>query len=121
MGTKPELAAFVLSQLGGERRGITCRKMFGEYGLHCFGTFFGVICDGTVFFKPTASGRAMLADRGALVLAPPYEGAKDYLQVDDVDDADFLRALTDATVAALPPPKPKRPGSTARESSADRR
>ena len=108
MATKPEFAAFVQEQLGGEKRGVTCRKMFGEYGLHCFGKFFAVICADTLFIKPTATGEALLRARGELTLAPPYEGAKDYFQIDNLDDARFLRELMDTTLNALPEPKPKK-------------
>ena len=64
---KPEFAAFVLEQLGGERRGVTCRKMFGEYGLHCYGKFFALICDDVFYFKPTPAGERLLTARGRLV------------------------------------------------------
>ena len=60
MATKPEFAAFALEMLGGERRGNTCRRMFGEYGLHCYGKFFALICDDTLFFKPTPAGERLL-------------------------------------------------------------
>jgi TfoX/Sxy family transcriptional regulator of competence genes len=109
MATKPALAAFVLEQLGGERRGVTCRKMFGEYGLHCYGKFFALICDDVFYFKPTPAGEALLRARGLLALAPPYDGAKDYFQIDDLDDTAFLADMLDATVNALPEPKPKKP------------
>ena len=109
MATKPEFAAFVLETLGGERRGITCRKMFGEYGLHCYGKFFALICDDTLFFKPTLAGERLLTARGKLALAPAYEGSKDYYRIDDPEDAAFLAELTDVTVNALPEPKPKKP------------
>ena len=109
MSTKPEFAAFVLEQLGGEKRGVTCRKMFGEYGLHCFGKFFALICDDVFYVKPTPAGEQLLAARGLLVTAAPYQGAKDYYQIDDLDDTAFLAEMLDATVDALPEPRPKKP------------
>lgn len=109
MATRTEFAAYVHAQLGGEAHGIACRKMFGEYGLHCFGKFFAVVCDDVLYFKPTPAGEALLAQKGALVLAPPYQGAKDYFQIDNPEDAAFLAELTEATCNALPEPKPKKP------------
>ncbi len=109
MSTKPEFAAFVLEQLGGEKRGVTVRKMFGEYGLHCYGKFFALICADVFYFKPTPAGERLLTARGLLVTAPPYQGAKDYYQIDDLDDTAFLAEMLDATVDALPEPVPKKP------------
>ena len=107
MATRAEFAAFVAEQLGGERDGVTCRKMFGEYGLHGFGKFFALICNDTLYIKPTPAGEALLQSRGTCRFAPPYPGASMYLQIEDLDDATFLRELTQATLNALPEPKPK--------------
>lgn len=111
MATGPEFAAYALEQLGGEPGGVTLRKMFGEYGLHCYGKFFAVLCNDTLYIKPTPAGERLLAARGALAMSPPYEGARDYFRIDDVDDGEFLRELTEATVNALPEPKVKKPKS----------
>ena len=108
MATKPDFAAFVHEQLGGEKRGITRRKMFGEYGLHCYGKFFALICDDMLFFKPTPEGEKVLRERGEVIMAPPYDGAKDYFQIDSLDDTELLSALVNATVDALPEPTPKK-------------
>jgi DNA transformation protein len=43
---------FVLDQLA-ELRGLTCRAMFGGYGLSLKGTFFGIIHKGRLYFKVT--------------------------------------------------------------------
>ena len=109
MATRKEYAAFVTEQLGGEAQGVTCRKMFGEYGLHCFGKFFGVICADTLYLKLTPAGMRFLQAKGALIEEPPYEGAKIYFRIDQVDDRDLLREARQITVDALPEPKPKKP------------
>jgi len=41
-------------------------------------------------------------------MRPPYDGAKDYFFIDDVDDRDYLLALVRETCKALPLPKPKK-------------
>ncbi len=43
-----------------------------------------------------------------VILRPPYEGAKDYYYISDVDDRDYLTALIKATIPALPKPKVKK-------------
>ncbi len=118
MATKPEFAAYAHGQLGGEARGITCRKMFGEYGLHCYGKFFALVCGNVLYVKPTPAGEALLAAKGELALAPPYEGASRYFQIDNLEDAAFLAALTEATCNALPEPKPKKPKAKGKQPAA---
>ena len=84
---------------------IRSRKMFGEYGLYCDDVFFAVICDDQFFVKVTPAGEAAFP---ALPKAPPYEGAKDYIRVEDVDDLDTMTALTRLTCLALQTQPPKR-------------
>lgn len=77
---------------------IRCRKMFGEYGLYCDDVFFAVICDDQLFVKITPAGEKAFPH---LPKVPPYEGAKDYIWVEDVDDRDTMTALTRLTCLAL--------------------
>ena len=84
---------------------ITTKKMFGDYGIYCDGKIFGLICDDCFYLKPTEPGRTLLRD---VDLRPPYEGAKDYFLITDVDDSDYLSALVRETCKALPEPKPKK-------------
>jgi hypothetical protein len=41
-------------------------------------------------------------------MRPPYEGAKPYFYIADVDDHDYLSALVRETCRHLPEPKPKK-------------
>ena len=84
---------------------IFTKKMFGEYAIYCDGKIFGLICDNCFYVKPTEAGRAMLK---TVDMRPPYEGAKDYFYVADVDDSDYLAALVRETCKALPAPKAKK-------------
>lgn len=104
MATKPEFAEYVCEQLSGAGE-ITCRKMFGEYGLYCDGKSIGVICDDQLFIKKTAAGAAILP--GCLE-APPYEGAKPSFLIEDLDDRELMTRLVRATWEELPFPKPKK-------------
>ena len=92
MASSKEFVHYVEEQLtdAGE---ITCRKMFGEYGIYCNGKIIGVICDDQLFLKITEAGRRICPDGEE---APPYEGAKPYLLIDDIDDRGFMTRLVQA-------------------------
>jgi len=104
MASSIEFVEFIAGQLQ-EAGDITYRKMFGEYGIYCNGKIFGVICDSQLFLKITEAGRKLCPD---LLEAPPYEGAKNYFLVEDVQDGEMLRALVTETCRELPEPKPKK-------------
>ena len=106
--TSKECADYLIGQLGGEAAGVSTRKMFGDYGVYCNGKFVGVICDGSLYLKPTQAGEALLAARGELNVAPAYEGASPSYRMDCVEDAALCRQVLEATWAALPFPKPKK-------------
>lgn len=97
MASHPDYVAYVVEQLRGAGS-IRARKMFGEYGLYCDGTFFAVICDDQLFIKVTPPGEAAFP---ALPKAPPYDGAKDSFVVEDVDDPATAVELTRITCDAL--------------------
>jgi len=104
MASTKEFVAFVAEQLLDAGQ-ITYRRMFGEYGLYCNGKFFAVICDNQLFVKVTEAARARFPD---LPLAPPYEGAKPYFLIEDLDNRLLLAELTAITWENLPEPKPKK-------------
>ena len=97
MASHPDYVAYVVEQLR-DAGSVRARKMFGEYGLFCDGTFFGVICDDQLFIKITLQGEAAFPD---LPKAPPYEGAKDAFAIEDVDDPTMAVELTRITCEAL--------------------
>ena len=45
---------YVLDQLA-NLRGVTCRAMFGGYGLYCGRVFFGIVQKGRLYFKTNAT------------------------------------------------------------------
>ena len=73
MASHPDYVAYVVEQLR-DAGSVRARKMFGEYGLFCDGTFFGVICDDQLFIKITLQGEAAFPD---LPKAPSHKGASD--------------------------------------------
>lgn len=103
MASSPSYVEFVMEQLSGAGA-ITCRRMFGEYGLYCDGKYFGVICDDRLLVKIAPAGEALVPDcpRGI-----PYEGGGEML-LPDVEDRETLTALVRATCAALPEKKPRK-------------
>lgn len=104
MASKPEFVQFIADQLR-DAGNITYRKMFGEYGMYCDGKIFALICEDQLFMKITKAGQQMAPH---LECVPPYQGAKPYLLIEDVDDRTFLTELTMATCEELPAPKPKK-------------
>ena len=104
MASNPDFVQYIVDQCGGAGE-IVARKMFGDYGVYCGGKIFALVCDNGFYVKPTEAGRALLRSE---VMRPPYPGAKPHFYIEDVDDRDYLAALTRATCAALPEPKPKR-------------
>lgn len=104
MACNVDFVDFIVDQCSGAGE-INVRKMMGEYCIYCNGILFGLICDNNLFIKVTDAGKALLKE---IVLRPPYEGAKDYFYISDVDDRDYLVALIKATLPALPAPKKKK-------------
>ena len=97
MASHQDFVDYVAEQLA-ETGAIRSRKMFGEYGLYCDEVFFAVICDDQLFVKVTPQGEAAFPQ---LPKAPPYEGAKDYIRVEDVEDREQMTELTRITCEAL--------------------
>lgn len=104
MASSLEFTRYVAEQLSGAGE-ITWKKMFGEYGLYCDGKLFANVSDDQLFIKITEAGRSLFP---GLREAPPYPGAKEYFLIENVDDRDFLTALTLITCQALPEAKKNR-------------
>ena len=66
---------------------ITYKKMFGEYGIYCDGKIIGLICENQLFIKITEAGKRLCPD---FEEAAPYEGAKPFLLVEDIDNRELL-------------------------------
>ena len=103
MASSRDYLDFILEQLS-ELEEITHRAMMGEYVLYYRGRVFGGIYDDRFLVKPTKSAKAMMPDAN---MELPYDGAKEMLLVDDVDNKEFLRELVEAMYEELPAPKKK--------------
>ncbi len=105
MASDKNFLDFVLDQIK-NAGAITAKKMFGEYGIYSDGKIFGLICDNKLFIKPTNSGREFI---GNIVEAPPYEGAKPSLLIEEkIEDSEWLSELIRISLKELPLPKPKK-------------
>lgn len=104
MASNADFVQYIADQCS-EAGEIVTKKMFGDYGIYCEGKFFGLICDDRLYIKPTEAGLKLLR---TIDLRPPYEGAKDYFYIADVDDHEYLSSLVRVTCKELPEPKPKK-------------
>ena len=95
---------FILEQLF-ELEEITYRAMMGEYILDYRGKIVGGIYEDRLLVKPVKSAISLMPDA---TYELPYEGAKEMLLVDDVDNKDFLTQLFNAMYDELPNPKKKK-------------
>ena len=92
MASSKEYLDFILEQLS-ELDDISYRAMMGEYIIYYRGKIVGGIYDDRFLVKPTKSAVAMMPGADTELL---YDGAKEMLLVDDVDNKEFLRELLEA-------------------------
>ena len=104
MACNPDFVQFIVDQCAGAGE-IAVKKMMGDYCIYCDGVLFGLICDNLFYVKVTEPGKALLKE---VILRQPYDGAKDYFHITDVDDRGYLVGLIKATLPALPKPKAKK-------------
>ncbi|MBR1929995.1 MAG: TfoX/Sxy family protein [Lachnospiraceae bacterium] len=97
---------FILEQLS-ELEDVSYRAMMGEYIIYYRGKVVGGIYDDRFLVKPTKSAVTMMPNAS---MELPYDGAKEMLLVDDVENKDFLRELLETMYEELPAPKKKQNG-----------
>ena len=103
MATTKEYLEFILEQLSA-LDGITHRMMMSEYIIYHNGKIAAYLCDDRLLVKPVPSAVKLMP--GAKY-EPPYEGAKDMLLVENIEDREFLCGLFEAMYEELPVPKKK--------------
>ena len=104
MASTKEYLDFILEQLS-LLNDISCKAMMGEYIIYYRGKIVGGVYDNRFLVKNVKSARDKMPD-AALEL--PYEGAKEMLLVDDVENREFLRDLFDAMFDELPEAKKRK-------------
>ena len=97
MASSKEYLDYILDQLS-ELDDISYRAMMGEYIIYYRGKVVGGIYDDRFLVKPVKAAVAMMPDADMKL---PYEGAKEMLLVDDVENREFLRELLDTMYPEL--------------------
>ena len=106
MPTSAATIAHVLDTLA-DLPGLRAARMFGEYGLYLDTKLVGLICDDTLFVKPTISAVPLLP---GIAMGPPYPGAKPHMMLTEtLDDPDLAIRVLRAVASDLPEPQPKKP------------
>ena len=104
MASSKEYLAYILEQLS-DLEDIHYRAMMGEYILYYREKVVGGIYDDRFLIKNVKSARERMLDAS---LERPYDGAKEMLLVENVEDKEFLTDLFKAIYDELPAPKPKK-------------
>lgn len=101
MSSSKEYLDYVLEQLS-ELSDISYRAMMGEYIIYYKGRIVGGIYDDRFLVKPVASARRLMPEA---LTEQPYDGAKEMLLVDNIEDKAFLKSLMEAMYDELPRPQ----------------
>lgn len=103
MASSKEYLDFILEQVS-ELDNVSYKAMMGEFIIYYKGKIIGGIYDDRLLVKPVQSAINYMPNA---VYELPYDGAKEMLLIDDVDNKEFLIGLFDAVYDDLPAPKPK--------------
>lgn len=103
MASTKEYLNFVLEQLSG-LTDITYKSMMGEFIIYYRGKIVGGVYDDRFLVKPVKAAISLMPDASYEL---PYDGAKEMLLVDDLDNREFLSKLLNAMYDELPVPKKK--------------
>ena len=101
MASSKEYVDFILEQC----EGLTARAMMGEFVLYYGGKVVGGVYDNRLLVKPTPSAKKRMPNAP---MELPYEGAKEMLLVENMEDKAFLQSLFTVIAEELPAPKRRR-------------
>lgn len=104
MASSKKYLKFILGQIS-ELEEVTYRAMMGEFIIYYRGKIVGGIYDDRLLVKPVKSAISYMPTPSYEL---PYEGAKEMLLVDEVDNKEFLTGLFYAMYDELPAPKWKK-------------
>lgn len=104
MPSDKEYLSYILDRLSG-LEDISYRYMMGEYIIYYKGRIAVGIYDNRLLVKPTKSAAEYMQE---VKYELPYEGGKEMLAVDNVDDNDYLTGLFMAMYDELSLPKSKK-------------
>ena len=98
MASSKEYRELILEECGG----LSARTMMGEYLLYYGGKIVGGVYDNRLLVKPTRSAASLMPNAPREL---PYEGAREMLLVENMEDKAFLQSLLAAIAEELPAPK----------------
>lgn len=101
MASSKEYLDFIMDQFS-DLEDVTVRAMMGEYIIYYRGKIVGGIYDDRFLVKPVRAAVELMPEAQREL---PYEGAKEMLLVDDVDNREFMCNLLRAMYDELPAPK----------------
>ena len=104
MASSKEYLVFVLEQLS-KLEDISYKAMMGEYIIYYRGKIVGGIYDDRFLVKNIKVASDMMTET---TLELPYEGAKEMLLVEDIENKGFLKELLEAMYEELPAQKKKK-------------
>lgn len=108
MASDKQHVEYVIEQLnvatGGE---VSSRAMMGEYVVYYRDKVIGGIYDDRLLVKVTKSSSGMLADAP---LEIPYDGAREMLKIENVENPQLISELFEAMYPELPARKPRKKG-----------
>ena len=104
MPSTKEYLNFILEQLS-DLTEITYKAMMGEFLIYYRGKLVGGIYDDRLLVKSVKSAVEYMPQASYSL---PYEGAKEMLLVDNVDDKEYLTGLFEKMYDDLPMPKAKK-------------
>ena len=104
MASSKEYLDFILDQFS-ELEEMSYRPMMGEYILYYRGKIIWGIYDNRLLLKPV---KVVLDQLGQTRLERPYEGAKEMILLEDLEDKSFLARLIRDMYEVLPAPKVKK-------------
>ena len=104
MASSKEYLDFILEQVS-ELDNVSYKAMMGEFIIYYKGKIIGGIYDDRLLVKPMQSAINYMPNA---VYELPYDGAKEMLLVDNVDNKEFLTGLFNSMYDELPVQKPKK-------------
>ena len=104
MPSSKQYLEYVLEQLS-DLDEISYRAMMGEYIIYYRAKIVGGIYDDRFLVKPVKSAMLMMPD---VSMELPYDGAKEMILVDDLENKTFMKKLFEAMYDELPAPRKRK-------------
>ena len=101
MASSKEYVDFILEQCDG----LSARAMMGEFVLYYGGKVVGGVYDNRLLVKPTPSAKKLMPNAP---MELPYEGAKEMLLVENMEDKAFLQSLFAAIAEEVNEPRKRK-------------